>query len=170
MIQSLWQIDFITPSGTFRLLDHGDYIAEELSFPVSQRTSQYLPIGSEWADSVGDGNASVSITWTRRRDHENHADLRSAVLRSAATFPSGLSGTLRIAVLDGETWDIERATISQSTPSPLVPSGGFRSVTSYAATGGRMVPAAPIDIYSGIPWAFVHQDWTDPALGDWATL
>ncbi len=139
MIQSLYQIDFLTASGTTRLLSYGDYISDEISAKVAQAATQYRPLGAAWAETVAAGGATVSVAWTRREDHANHAALRSYCLRTAATSPasSGSTGTLRLAVQGGERWDIADCTITSCEPAPLV-GFRFRTVTSFQALGGAM--------------------------------
>lgn len=169
MIASIWKIEFITASGTFLLLDWGDFIAAEIGPKVSQEAESFAPIGADWGRSRPQGGAQTSLSWTVRRDHASHADLRAACMRHAAAFPSGQSGIIRMSIQNGEVWEIESAALTASEPLPLVPSAEFRTVTSYNAQGGRLKPGEPIALYPGIPWSWILQDW-DSITTDWDSL
>jgi hypothetical protein len=167
--ESLHQIDFITADATLRLLDIGVIVTQAPTITVKQREKRYAAIGAEWSENQAQGGAETSVTWTMVRNHASHADLHSFCMRHAASLPSGKTGALRVKVSGGEVWDIEDTVISSSNPLPLMDSGAFETVTAYSASGGRMVPAAPITLYAGIPWAFIMQDWDDLS-GDWDDL
>jgi hypothetical protein len=169
MIESLHQIDFITASGTQRLLDIGAIVEREPSISIKQREQAYAPIAAPWGENQALGGAMVSLSWTAVRNHTSHADLHSFCMRHAASFPSGETGTLRVTVSGGEVWDIADCVLSSSEPMPLQSSGSFETVTGYAASGGAMTPAVAITLYAGIPWAFILQDWDD-LTGDWDDL
>ena len=160
MIESLYQIDFITATGTRRLVSAGDLLDAELNPAISQKSAQYSAIGAPWVESVAEGGASVSLSFTVLAEHASHAALRGWCLSKAATFPSGETGIVRIAITAGETWDIHDALISSSSPVPA-PEGCFRTLTSYALTGGEMLPYGTITLYAGIPWQFINQLWED---------
>lgn len=168
MISSVYQIDLITSAGTQRLLDYGDILADELKFSVEQSVSQYAPIHSAWGETSGDGAAFVSVSWERRQAHASHAAARTHVLRSAAGTAWRQTGTLRVSVQSGEVWDIADASISSSAPAALI-SNGFRTLTAYNASGGRMTPAAALTLYAGIPWDWTLQNW-DAVTDQWQTL
>lgn len=168
MIQSIWQIDLINASGTTRLLDYGDVMADELRFSVTQEAAKYAPIGSAWGETEAGGSALVSVGWARRQTHASHAAARNACLRHAATTVTRATGTLRIAVQSGETWDIADCTVTSSEPVPLI-GNSFRTLTAYQATGGRMSPAAAITLYAGIPWNWTLQNWQS-VTNQWQTL
>lgn len=169
MIESLHQIDFISASGTMRLLDIGAIVEQEPVISWKQAEESHAAIGAKWGESQALGGAMVSIQWTAVRNHASQPDLRSYCMRHAASMPSGETGTLRVTISGGEVWDIEDCSISSSAPLPLAASGAFETVTGYQATGGNMVPAAAITLYAGIPWIFILQDW-DNLTGDWDDL
>jgi hypothetical protein len=168
MVSSLYQIDLINSAGTLRLLDYEDVMSEDLKFSVEQNVSQYAPIDSRWGETSGDGAAFVSVSWERRQAHASHAAARSHVLRSAAGTAWRQNGTLRISVQSGEVWDIADASISSSSPAALV-SNGFRTLTAYNATGGRMTPAAALTLAAGMRWDWTLQNW-DAVTDQWQTL
>lgn len=168
MIQSLYQIDMINPAGTHRLLDYGDVIADEIRFSVAQQAAQYSPIGSPWGETDADGNPYVSLSWTRRQSHASHAVARSQTLRMAAGTTTRQTGTLRVAVQGGETWDIADCTLTNTEPTAAV-GYGFRTLTSYAALGGRMSPVSTLTLYAGIPWDWTLQQW-QTVSNQWQTL
>ena len=169
MIQSLHQIDFISVSGTMRLLDIGAIVEQEPVISWKQSEQSHAALGARWGENQALGGAMASIQWTAVRNHASHADLRSFCLRHVASMPSGETGTLRVTISGGEVWDIEDCSISTSTPLSLMSSNAFETVTAYAALGGNMVPAAAITLYAGIPWIFILQDW-DNLTGDWDAL
>lgn len=168
MIYSLYQIDLITASGTRRLLDYDDILSEEIRFSVEQGVSQYTPIGASWGETSGNGAAFVSLSWERRQTHASHAIARSFCLRTAAGVGVRETGTLRVSVYGGESWDIADATVSSSSPAALI-SGGFQTVTAYNTAGGTMIPAAALTLYAGIPWDWTLQNW-DAITNQWQTL
>ncbi len=169
MIESQHQIDFITPSGTLRLLDIGAIVEQEPVISWKQGEKTHGAIGGKWGESQALGNALASAQWTAVRNHSSQADLRSFCMRHVASMPSGETGTLRVTISGGEVWDIEDCSLSSSSPMPLAASGAFETVTSYQAVGGNMVPAAAITLYAGIPWIFILQDW-DALTGEWDAL
>lgn len=169
MIESLHQIDFITAAGTLRLLDIGAIVEAAPVITVKQQEQRSSGIGAEWSENQALGGADASMTWTAVRDHTSHADLHSFCMRHAASFPSGKTGTLRVTISGGEVWDIETTVLSSSAPLPLAGSATFESVTAYAAGGSRMVPAAALTLYAGIPHVFILQDWA-ALTGDWTDL
>ncbi len=168
--ESLHQIDFIPAGGTaLRLLDYGVIVAAAPVLTVKQGEKRYAPIGAEWSENQAQGGAETAVSWTMVRAHASHAALHSYCLRHAASLPSGQTGTLRVTVSGGESWDIQDAVVASSSPLPLAESAGFETVTAYQANGGRMVPAAAIPLYAAIPWLFLLQDW-DALTGDWDAL
>ncbi|MDP3850095.1 MAG: hypothetical protein Q8Q59_06315 [Luteolibacter sp.] len=169
MIESLHQIDFITGSGTLRLLDIGAIVDDEPAVSVKQSEKRHTAIGAQWSENQALGGAETSVAWTAVRNHASQADLRGFCMRHAASLPSGQSGTLRVTISGGEVWDIEDCVISSSAPQPLASSAAFETVTAYQAAGGRMVPGAAITLYAGIPWVWILQDWDDLS-GDWDDL
>ena len=169
MIESLYQIDFISSAGTLRLLDIGAIVEELPKIDWKQRTQENFPIGSPWAEGQALGGASVSVSWTAVRSHSSHADVQAFRMRHAATMPSGLTGALRITISGGETWDILNASIVSSSPQPLMSSAGFESITSYQAAGARMIPAASLTLFAGIPWDWTLQNW-DAVSSQWQAL
>jgi hypothetical protein len=168
-VESLHQIDFLTPGASHRLLDIGAVVAAAPVVTVRQQERRYAALGAEWSENQALGGAETSVSWTAVRNHASHADLHSFCMRHAASLPSGKTGTLRVTVSGGEVWDIEDTVITSSAPLPLLESGAFETVTAYQASGGRMVPGAPIALYPGIPWIYLLQDW-DALTGDWDAL
>ncbi len=158
MIQSSHQIDFANAAGTWRLLNYGDLLQDDIMPSVSQRVEQYAPIGGAWGNTEARGGAVTELEWIRREDHASHAALRAAVLRSVATFPTGQTGTLTFTIQSGESWAIQDCTIVSSSPQPAI-GGVFATMTAWRASGGKMLPAAEIPLYAGIPWAFILQAW-----------
>lgn len=166
---SLYQIDFITAAGVWRLLNVGEEIGGEISPKVSQRAVTYAAIGAAWGASVAEGGAMVALDWQTIRNHASHAALRGFCLRQPASLPYGRSGTLRLAISGGEVWDIADASLLSCAPTPLLPSDGFESVTAYSVSGGKIQPAAAIALYPGIPWEWILQAWND-LPDDWDAL
>jgi hypothetical protein len=160
MIQSVYQIDFITSTGTRRLVSVGDVLTDEISPRVAQAVDEYSTIGAAWGGTAAAGGAKTSMSWTVRADYDSHAALRGGCMRLAAGFPSGQTGTLRIAISGGESWDILNASIATSEPIPTL-AGGFRSLTSYSVLGGEITPTTSLTLYAGIPWNWILQNWED---------
>jgi hypothetical protein len=169
MIQTLYQLDFITASGTLRLLDSGARVTEEIAPKVSQGAATYAAIGAAWGESVASGGSMVTVDFSVVKNHASHAALRGYCMSHAASLPHGKTGTLRLTITGGQTWDIADATLLSCAPMPLLPTQDFETLTSYSVTGGEMLPAAAITLYAGIPWIFILQDW-DALTGDWDAL
>lgn len=169
MIESLYQIDFITPTGTLRLLDVGDMIEADIAPKVSQGAAQYAAIGAAWGETVAAGGAMVTVDFSVAKNHASHAALRGYCMSHAATFPSGKTGTLRLAISGGDTWDIADATLVSCSPMVLLPSGEFETLTAYSVTGGAMLPASALTLYAGIPYEFILQNWEDIST-NWEAL
>ena len=146
MIQSLYQIDFITAAGTLRLLDVGDWIESEIAPTAKQDTAVYVSIGTAWGRPVAQGGALVSLEWSAYKSHASHAALRGYCMSRTAAMPSGQTGTLRLAITGGGTWDITDAVLISHSPTPDLTSGEFETLTTYEVEGGRMLPV------SGVPW------------------
>lgn len=167
MIQSSHQIDFITPAGTWRLLNYGDILDAEIQPVTVQEVSSHAGIGAAWGSTAAQGAALTDLDWVRREQHASHAALRAAVLRTAATFPANQSGTLKLSIQGGEVWEIQNCTLLASRPQPAI-GGVFATMTAWTARGGQMLPAAAIPLYSGIPWAFILQGWASIS-SNWET-
>ena len=161
MIQSLYQIDFITAAGSIRLLSVGDFIENEIAPKVSQSAAQYAALGAAWGETVAAGGAMVTVDFSVVKNHASHAALRGYCMSHAATFPSGKTGTLRLAISGGDTWDIADATLVSCSPMVLLPSEDFETLTAYSVTGGAMLPASALTLYAGIPYEFILQNWED---------
>ena len=169
MIQTLYQIDFITAAGTLRLLDSGARVTEEIAPKVSQGAATYAAIGAAWGETVAAGGAMVTVDFSVVKNHASHAALRGYCMSHAASLPSGKTGTLRLTITGGDTWDIADATLLSCAPMPLLPTQDFETLTSYSVTGGEMLPAAAITLYAGIPWDWTLQQW-QTVSNPWQTL
>ena len=161
MIQSLYTVDFITAAGTLRLVTAGDKIESDIAPKVSQGAVRYASIGAAWGETVAEGGAMVTVDWAVVKNHASHAALRGYCMSHAATFPSGKTGTLRLAISGGDTWDIADATLVSCSPMVLLPSEDFETLTAYSVTGGAMLPASALTLYAGIPYEFILQNWED---------
>jgi hypothetical protein len=168
MIQSVWRIELINAAGTTRLLDFGDDISEEIKPKISQDAARYAPIGAAWGETEEQPGALVTLGWDRRENHASHAAARGHVMRAAAATATRKTGTLRISIQDGEVWDIEDCTVLATEPV-TVTKGPIRTLTTYQAIGGRMIPAEAIALYSGIPWEYILQNW-EAVTADWEDL
>ncbi len=152
MTSSLWQIEFFHAAGSIRLLDYGDFLAEELAPEVTGPASQWSELSTPWGGSAAQAGATTALAWTVRRDHASHAAVRGFCMDHAAAFPTGLTGILRLSVEGGEEWDLPDVVLTRSTPRPLVTAPVPRSLTAYTATGGQLNPATLIDTFPGLPW------------------
>ena len=141
MIQSLYQIDFVFGTNSLRLLDFGDKLVAELEPKVTQAADTYAPILAPWSESVAKGGAVSDMGWGVVRDHASHAALRGYCFAHAAAMPSGHTGTLRVAIQSGDTWQIEDVTVLTSSTTPRIPSASFETVTQYTITGGKQSQA-----------------------------
>ena len=161
MIQSLYTVDFITAAGTLRLLTAGDNIESDIAPKVSQGAARYAAIGAGWGESVAEGGAMVSVDFSVVKNHASHAALRGYCMSHAASFPGGQTGTLRLAITGGDTWEISDATLLSCAPLPKLPTSGFETLTVYSVSGGQMLPVTALTLYAGIPFEFILQNWED---------
>lgn len=169
MIQTLYQIDFITATGTLRLLDSGAVVEQEISPKVSQGSTRYASIGAAWGESAADGGAMVTVDWQAVKNHASHAALRGYCMSHAASLPAGQTGTLRLTITGGATWEIYDASLLSIAPTPRLPSPAFETFTAYSVTGGKMLPVTAIPLYAGIPYEFILQNWEDIST-NWENL
>jgi hypothetical protein len=169
MIESLHQIEFITASGTRRLLDIGAIVSGAPVIAVQQSVERYSAIGADWSEAFASQGADATITWTAVREHASHATLHAFCIRHAADFPSNQTGALRLTISGGEVWEMKNTVLASSAPLPLPESGTFETITAYNAAGGEMLPVSTLTLYAGIPWKWINQSW--PALtGTWSSL
>jgi len=168
MIESLYTIDLITAAGTIRLVTAGDILQDEPRLDVRQSMDQYAPIKATWGETSATGGAFVNYSFAVRKEHASHAAARSWCMAHAASRSIRLTGTLRVAITGGDTWDIEDASLSATSPQMLV-GEGTQTLTAFTIMGGRMVPAAAITLYAGIPWDYILQAWENIST-NWEAL
>lgn len=157
MIRSLLQIDFIHAGGSVRLLSVGDGCDKEPFPAMKQSASEWSEGGGEWGGSTALGGATGTVGFSGRRYHESHAALRDFCMLAAGMFPSGRTGTLRIAVSGGATWEMADSVLTASAPAALVEARGCATIQSFSITGSRPVPVTPITLFPGIPVEFILQ-------------
>lgn len=138
MIPSLYQIDFHDGTQAHRLLDFGEMLSADVVTQFTQAADRFSPIGSDWSESVAKGGASTSIVWGVIRQHASHEALRGYCMIQTADFPSGTTGTMRIAVEGGDSWLIHNATNLTSATSPRVPCEEFETVSFITGEGGQL--------------------------------
>ena len=169
MIYTLFQLDFITAAGTLRLLDSGAAVEQEIAPKVSQGAARYAAIGAAWGETVSEGGAMVTVDFAAVKNHASHAALRDYCMSHAASFPSGRTGTLRLTITGGGTWEISDATLVSCSPMAKLPSSAWETLTAYSCTGGQMLPVTAITLYAGIPFEFILQNWEDVST-NWESL
>lgn len=138
MLESLYQIDFITTSGSLRLVSVGDWIEADIAPKVTQGLAQYAPLGAAWGETVAEGGAMVSVDFSVAKNHASHAALRDYCMSHAAAFPGGKTGTLRMAISGGATWDIADATLVSCLLKPDTTTGEFETLATYSFSAGGM--------------------------------
>lgn len=169
MIKTLYQLDFITASGTLRLLDSGARVTEEIAPKVSQGAATYAAIGAAWGETVAEGGAMVTVDFSVVKNHASHAALRDYCMSHAASFPGCQTGTLRLTITGGGTWEISDATLLSCAPMPKLPTSEFETLTAYSVTGGQMLPVTALTLYAGIPYEFILQNWENIST-NWEAL
>jgi hypothetical protein len=140
MIESLYQIDFITATGTLRLVSVGDWIEADIAPKVSQGLARYAPIGAAWGETVAEGGAMVSVDFAVLKNHASHAALRDYCMAHAASFPGGKTGALRLSISGGAAWDIADASLVSCSLKPEPTSAAFETLVAYTFTAGKMTP------------------------------
>ena len=143
MIPSLYQIDFIHGATVIRLLDYGEMLTTEPLPMWQQDADHYAPIGAPWGESAAKGAAVTALSWGGIRKHANHAALRAYCMSTSAVIPSGLTGTLRVAIAGGDSWDISDVAVLSTATNPRVPSGSFETISSYTLTGEELSLSPP---------------------------
>lgn len=142
MIQSQYQIDFITTGVPIRLLSIGDEITADPVLKCSQGATSYPNIGAAWTQTRAAGAAATELSWSVVHTHASHADLRNYCFSAASTGPYGITGTLRVTVSGGLVWDIRHCTLTSISPLPMVPCESWQTLTAYTATGGQIIVSA----------------------------
>ena len=145
MIPSLYQIDFIHGTIAVRLLDLGELLTSEPLPQWQQTADHYSLIGAPWGDSEAKGGAVTALSWGVIRQHASHAALRSYCMSDSADIQSGTTGTLRVSIAAGDSWDIVHVTALSVMTIPRLPCASFQTVSAYVFTGGElaMSPAPP---------------------------
>ena len=166
MIESLYQIDFITTSGTLRLLDVGDMIEADIAIRITQEATSYAPIGAKWGEPVAAGGAMVAVDWAVVKNHASHAALRGYCFSHAAAMPYGETGTLRLTISGGGVWEIADGTLVSCAPMALLPSHAFETLTAYSFSGGAVTEGMTTHQQW---WPNYAQEW-EILTGNWATL
>lgn len=118
MIKSLWKIEFVTASGTHLLLDHGDYISEEVKIGGNQSTAVSAPIFQKFASSFPLGGMACTTQWTRIREVTRP---RTTATREHNAFPWGVAGYVRVSILEGDAFVYLRSSIKGISPSYNLP-------------------------------------------------
>lgn len=118
MIKSLWKIEYVTAASTSLLLDHGDMIMEELLIGGQQSTAVSAPIFQKFSSSFPLGGASTTCNWTRIRQVNRP---RTTATREYNAFPWGVTGYLRVTILDGDAFVYLRSSIKGISPSYDLP-------------------------------------------------
>lgn len=160
MITSLWRIEFVSGSVSTLLVDYGDMLADEIRPTVKQAATEYGQIGGRWGGTQADGKALTTIAWTVWLPSAGGsiASVRDDMMLAAATFQSLTTGTLRVTVQGGATWEMEHASLAsfETSPDASWPSG-FAASRVHSATGGQLLPTTPIPLRPGLPVEFILQ-------------
>jgi len=146
MIPSLYTIDFIHGPEVARMLDAGEMLTAEPLPQWQQAADRYAPIGAPWGEATAKGAAVTTLAWGVIRKHASHADLRAFCMSDVASIPSGITGTLRVTIVGGESWEIADVTVMSAMTMARVPCASFETVSSYVFTGGQIsqLIAAPV--------------------------
>lgn len=161
MIRSLLQIDFLHAGGSMRLLSVGDGCDREPFPAMKQSASEWAEGGGEWGGATALGGATGTVGFSARRYHDSHAALRDFCMLAAGRFPSGRTGTLRITVTGGATWEMADSVLTASAPAAMPEASGCATLQSFSITGSRPVPVTPITLFPGIPVEFILQEIDD---------
>ena len=164
MIESIYQIDFITTSGgTTRLLDYGDLISAMINFAATQQATANISLGLPWGGTIAAGGARRPLTWTRNIEHSSHAEAAGYSIRHPAAIPITRDGKLRVSVSGGETWDLFDAVILNVQVANDA-EGDFTTLATYQAEAGRSLPVSGLAHFSGIPTAWLLTTHTAQTL------
>ena len=136
LVQSKWKLT-LDPAGTPKvLLNFGDKIDQELTFP--------LKLGLEVVDLVDSqdpflrpsGNNKVEMSWTVYSDEDTDVESRVAVMNSLIAVMAYTRKPLRIEI-DGFTdgyWQFANAFVNEFEPSRHLQSPKARAAKIYNAT------------------------------------
>ncbi|MEI6654054.1 MAG: hypothetical protein WCP45_04745 [Verrucomicrobiota bacterium] len=151
MTASLYQITF-TPTGgvPIRLLDYGDFLETPLAFGVRQPAQSITPLGSPWGGTHAGGGTRRTLTWQCQKEHASHTDADSYIQRLAATLPFLTTGLLQVAVNGGEVWDLQDATILDSSARRYT-DGNFATLENLQLDCGHTLPVSGFGWYPTIP-------------------
>lgn len=146
MLESLYQIDFITSGGSLRLLDVGDLIEKPIQFPAVQQAAGFSGIGRLWGLSAAAGGGRRQLEWSRYIEHASHAAAASYAIAHPPRVMTLSAGKLRISITGGAVWELMDAVLSAAACG-VSTAGNFETLASYTVEGGNTLPV------SGVPHA-----------------
>ena len=137
-IVSNWKITFdLGGASECQLLNWGDEIDEEISFPWSQTVDTGKPMGGAAAVKFARAAVETTFTFGKWKAHADQATARNYLLAHAAGLPMGVAKNLRIDVLSGASYLLGTAVIA-SGDGRMVPSlGVVRTWNQYKIEGGK---------------------------------
>jgi len=139
-IKSAWRITW-DPSGTpLVLLDYGDLMLAEPTFPQQHAIQSQPFLRSDFISTWDRGNVSFEMEVSRISAFTTPAALRSYALSQSVTVAALRHATLKIEVEGGDVYELRNSSISASAPNlskELVLSGLL--AFSYRVTGGELV-------------------------------
>jgi len=167
-IRSVWKLVFIRPSGgRVTLLDYGDGMDAEPTWPTEQAVSSFSALALPWGTNSGDGGAKRSLSWSR---HIAAADSQArfvGMITDTALMPYGETGTIELSHVSGATFRFESAVIQAAVPMRR-PSRFERSV-SYRAVAGKTVPVSGLTSTPAFPWSWRAETFGSMS-GTWGAL
>lgn len=108
MIKSRWRfsIDGLV------LLDHGDWMDESPTMPLSGSVQESRLVGSPWGKTIGRENKLRGYTWSRILEFSTVAERMGFQISLPVTYPVGKTGELTLAIEEGSTHAVEDFTLA----------------------------------------------------------
>lgn len=136
-IVSNWKITFdLGGASAFQMVDWGDEIDEEISFPWSQSVDTAKPMRGAAATKFGRGAVETAFSVGVWKSHANQQTARNYLLAHAASLPLSVAKNLRIDVKDGSSYLLSTAVIA-SGDGRMVTAGAVRTWVQYKIEGGK---------------------------------
>lgn len=137
-VSSNWKITYDLGGGSeYQLLNWGDEIDDEISFPGQQSVDTGKPIGGAAAVKFGRGQIETQFSFAKWKTHADQATARNWLMELAAAIPTGVSKNLRVDVYGGSSYLLNNAVIVSWDPRMVPGSGAWRTWTKFQIEGGK---------------------------------
>ena len=137
-ISSNWKITFdLGGASAFQLVDYGDELDDEISFPWSQGVDTARPMRATVVTRYARGAMETTFTVGVWKNHATQIAARNYLLAHAASLPLGVTKALRIDVYGGSSYTLSTAVIASGDGRMVPALGVVRTWVQYKIEGGK---------------------------------